>query len=532
MLTARTDGPIKGSIYWDAPLGFRLVSTYVIGIDSGTQGTKALVVDIRDGRIAGSATASYDLIKGLPIGHKEQQPSVWVAAMEKTVKQAMAAAKAKPAEVKALAVSGQQHGFVALDEHGKVIRPAMLWCDTSTATQAEALVKKMGGIKKLLHLTGNGIPAGFTASKIAWLKQNEPKNYNRLHKVLLPHDYLNYILTGVMRMEAGDASGTGLINTRTRNWEPKAVAAIDSNLADKLPEIDTSSAQPAGRLLPMQAKRMGLEPGTLVAAGGGDNMMGAIGTGNTKIGVVTASLGTSGTVYAYSSRPVIDPAGEVAAFCDSAGGWLPLICTMNVTVATELVKNAFGWSNEALTKEADTINPGSDGLLLLPYFEGERVPNLPTASAVYFGMNSANFTRAHMARAAMEGVALGLNYGLDRLKDLGLRPKQIRVTGGGANNPLWRQIMADVFDTEVIGLTTTEGAAYGAALQALWCHLLQLGDRVRIQQITDKYVKTDPKTRAAPRKQPARYYRDLQLVHNQASKAMAPVFPSIAALRK
>lgn len=498
---------------------------YFIGVDSGTQGTKAILIDGATGKIKSSATTSYPLISGLPAGAKEQHPKTWTAALEKTIREAVTAAKAKPSEVKGIGISGQQHGFVALDEKGQVIRPAKLWCDTSTAEEAEALLSRLGGLDAAIALTGNGIPAGFTASKILWLKQREPKNYARLRTVLLPHDYLNYHLTGQARMEAGDASGTGLFNTRTRNWEPRCVEAIDPELAQRLPAIDATSAAPCGTLLPALAQRLGLEAGTIVSAGGGDNMMGAIGTGNTKVGVLTVSLGTSGTIYAYSSRPVIDPKGEVAAFCDSTGAWLPLICTMNVTVATELVKKAFNWDNEQLTKEAGKIDPGSNGLLLLPYFEGERTPNLPQARGVYFGMNSQNFTRAHMARAAMEGVAMGLNYGLNRLKDLGIRPKQIRVTGGGSKNPVWRQILADTFDAEVVGLATAEGAALGAALQAKWTYMLHRGERVRIQQITDALVKVDASTRCQPRKVQAKRYRELQDIHNRLSQATAPLFP-------
>jgi xylulokinase len=501
---------------------------YFIGVDSGTQGTKAVLIDGMSGKVKAVAVAAHEFISGLPAGAKEQDPQTWVEAMEKTVREVVAAGKAKPSEVKGMGVSAQQHGLVALDEQGRVIRPAKLWCDTSTANEAEALIAKLGGLERLIQLTGNGLPTGFTASKILWMKQREPRNYARLRTVLLPHDYLNYVLTGQARMEAGDASGTGLFNTRTRQWEPRCVEALDPALADKLPPIDSSSAQPCGQLLPLMAQKLGLEAGTLVSAGGGDNMMGAIGTGNTKMGVLTASLGTSGTLYAYSSRPVIDPRGEVAAFCDSTGGWLPLICTMNVTVATELVKKAFGWDNERLTREAAKVAPGSDGLLLLPYFEGERVPNLPMARGVYFGFSAANFTPAHQARAAMEGVAMGLNYGLNRLKDLGIRPKEIRVTGGGSKNPVWRQILADVFDAEVVGLSTAEGAALGAALQAKWTYLLQRGERVRIQQITDALVKVDPSTRCQPRKTVAKHYRALQEVHDQLSQACAPVFSLLA----
>ncbi|MEM6823068.1 MAG: xylulokinase [Verrucomicrobiota bacterium] len=506
------------------------MSEFFIGVDSGTQSTKAVVVNGKTGQVVASASSAYGLIRGLADGVKEQNPKTWVTALEKTIKEALAKSKVRPSAVKAIGVSGQQHGLVVLDEKGKVIRPAKLWCDTSTATQAELLIKKLGGLGKVIQMTGNGIPAGFTASKIAWLKQYEPKNFHQIHKILLPHDYLNYHLTGRATMEAGDASGTGFFDTKTRDWHPKVAQAIDATLLDKLPAIQSSS-EPVGEILPMVAKRLGLEPGTLVSAGGGDNMMGAIGTGNTKAGMVTVSLGTSGTVYAYSSRPVFDAEGEVAAFCDSTGAWLPLVCTMNVTVATELIKKAFKWDNVRLGKEVRGIPIGCEGMMMLPYFQGERVPNLPLASGVLYGMTPDNFSQGHMARAAMEGVALGLNYGLSRMKDLGIRPKQVRLTGGGANSPEWRQILADVFESEVVALENMEGAAFGAALQAKWCYCLDRGERVRITHITDQLVKVNSKTKATPVRAHIKSYRQLQDVHNHFSKACAPVFAENKAVR-
>jgi len=500
-----------------------------LGVDSGTQGTKAIIVDGAKGKILGQSSSSYECIPGLPSGAKEQHPETWASAMEKAVKGALRQSGVSSAQIKAVGISGQQHGFVPLDSDGNVIRPAKLWCDTSTLAQAEGFTKRMGGPDKLIALTGNSLAVGYTASKILWLKQHEPKNYAKLATVLLPHDYLNFVLTGQRCMEAGDASGTGFFDTKTRHWELKVIAAMDPALLEKLPPLRAAS-EPAGEISLMAARRFGLQPGTLVSSGGGDNMMGAIGTGNVKPGVVTASLGTSGTIFAYSPRPIIDPEGEVAAFCDSTGAWLPLICTMNVTVATELVKKAFDWSNDTLTSKASSVPPGSDGLFLLPYFEGERVPSLPMARGVYFGLNSRNFTTAHMARAAMEGVALGLNYGLDRLRDLGVRPKQIRVTGGGSKNALWRQILADVFDSEVVGLATSEGAAYGAALQAKWCYMNHQGRKVKIQQIADEFVKVDKSTLAVPAKANVKYYRQLQQVHNAMARAVGPVFESYAKL--
>jgi xylulokinase len=496
------------------------MSVFFIGIDSGTQGTKAILIDGTGGKVVAQASACYGLSRDLPDGTKEQDPRLWVEALEKTVRDILRTSKVNPSRIKGIGISGQQHGLVALDAQGKVLRPAKLWCDTSTQPQSATLLKRLGGLKKTIALGGNGLPTGFTAPKILWLRQNEPQIYKRLATVLLPHDYLNFHLTGRATMEAGDASGTGLFDTRTRNWHPRLVAALDPHLASTLPAIQDSS-QPAGHLTLFTAKRLGLDPGTLVSAGGGDNMMGAIGTGNTKPGIVTASLGTSGTLYTYSSRPVIDPRGEIAAFCDSTGGWLPLVCTMNVTVATELVKKAFDWGNEDLTRQAAAVPPGSDGLLLLPYFNGERTPDLPRAKGVYAGLDTHNFTRGHLARAAMEGVAFGLNYGLNRMRDLGLRAKEIRLTGGGSQNPLWRQILADVFDAEVVCLAASEGAAFGAALQAKWCHALTHGQRLRLPQITDAMVKLDKTTRAKPGKA-AKLYRLLQQRHTAFSQHLAP----------
>lgn len=252
--------------------------TLLIGIDSGTQSTKALVADARNGEVLSSASQAYDLIPHLPPGAKEQHPHTWRDATIKVIRQALKAAKASAAEVKAMGVSGQQHGFVPIDRHGEVIRAAKLWCDTSTAAECDEIMAKVGGLKATIRAIGNAVLPGFTASKILWLKKHEPRNYARLATVLLPHDYLNFWLTGGNAMEYGDASGTALLNVRTRQWSGAVLNAIDPGLAAKLPPLIPSD-QPAGMLQPSTAKQLGLNPGVLVSAGGGDNMMGAIGTG-------------------------------------------------------------------------------------------------------------------------------------------------------------------------------------------------------------------------------------------------------------
>jgi xylulokinase len=262
----------------------------------------------------------------------------------------------------------------------------------------------------------------------------------------------------------------------------------------------------------------------IVSAGGGDNMMGAIGTGNTRAGIVTASFGTSGTIYACAEKPVVDSEGEIAAFCDSTNRWLPLLCTMNVTVATEMVRLDFNWSYEKYDAECARVPAGSGGLILLPYFEGERTPNVPDGTGVWFGVNKKTFTAGHFARASMEGVTLGMNYGLRRLAELGVKAKQIRATGGGANSKVWRQIMADVFNAEVVTLAVGEGAAYGAALQAIWCWRLQQGEKANISQITDEFVGLNKGGAAEPNGKNVAVYRELQELQDEMSRSLRDVF--------
>jgi D-xylulose kinase len=497
--------------------------TLLLGIDSGTQSTRVLVVDAKNGKVLAAASQAYDLIPNLPPGAKEQHPHTWRDATARTIQQALKAAKAGAAEVKAMGVSGQQHGFVALDKNGEVIRPAKLWCDTSTAAECEEIMAGVGGLKATIRAMGNAVLPGFTAPKILWLKKREPRNYARLATVLLPHDYLNFWLTGEKVMEYGDASGTALLNVRTRQWSGAVLNAIDPDLTAKLPPL-ISSDRPAGRLQLSTARALGLNADVLVSAGGGDNMMGAIGTGNTRQGVITASFGTSGTIYACSEKPVIDPVGEIAAFCDSTNRWLPLLCTMNVTVATEMVRRDFGMDVKTFDATVAKARPGADGLILLPYLEGERTPNVPVGAGVYFGVTPKTFTAAHFARATMEGVTLGMNYGLRRLAELGVKPRQIRATGGGAKSKVWRQIMADIFNAEVVTLKVSEGAAYGAALQALWCWRLQRGEKVSIADITDEFVRLNRTETAHPNAKNVVVYRELQSLQDELSRALRGVF--------
>ncbi len=492
-----------------------------IGVDSGTQSVKAIVFDLDTRKVVAEARAPHRLIEGLPVGSMEQHPRDWIGALDAVLSDV--AKKIDRSRVRGLGVSGQQHGFVPLDEKGVVIRPAKLWCDTSTVEECALITKKLGGPKAAIKKTGNLILPGFTAPKILWLKRHEPANYKRLRHVLLPHDYLNFYLTGNYFMEYGDASGTALMDVCQRAWSQEAIRAIDPALADFLPKL-SESHESAGTLRLEIARKFGFPGGVVVSAGGGDNMMGAIGTGNVAPGVVTASFGTSGTIYAYSANPVVDPEGEIAAFCSSTGGWLPLLCTMNVTTVTEQARAMFGYDFAALNTAVEGAPPGAGGLLLLPYFAGERTPNVPEGSGVLLGLNHKTFSTGHIARAAMEGVTMGMNYGLRRLAELGVKAKEIRVTGGGAKSPVWRQLMADIFGVPVVAMVEDEGAALGGALQAAWCVARRDNPKAKLTDFTTGSVALNEATRCVPTKAHVARHRELQALQDKLSVTLREVF--------
>jgi len=480
---------------------------YFIGLDSGTQSTKAIILDCESGRIIASAHRKHGLIQGLPRGHLEQHPADWVKAADESVAECVQKLGADRSKIAGIGVSGQQHGLVVLDAHDGVVRPAKLWCDTSTAEQCDEIAHEFGGHPGCIHLAGNAMLPGYTTPKLLWLKQNEPGNFAKVASILLPHDYLNFWLSGVKRMEYGDASGTGILNVRTRGWCYEICDFIDKRVRDMLPPLG-SSLEAHGRLRPELAKKWGLSEEVVISAGGGDNMMGAIGTGNVTPGVITASFGTSGTLYGVAAEPVVDGQGEVAAFCDSTDQWLPLVCTMNVTVVTEQVREMFGWTIPQLEAAVAGAPAGADGITFLPYLNGERTPNLPNGTGVVHGLNTANMTPRNIARAAVEGATLGLAYGLRRFRELGMIPNEIRLTGGGSQSRVWRQIAADIFNAEVVTLATAEGAALGAAIQAAFATLKPAGKAGRIEELTSRLVALDESTRCKPDTANAALYRE------------------------
>ena len=460
-----------------------------------------------DGNILASGRASHRFVEGLKPGESEQDPRIWIEALEKALGQALKNAHINPQDIVSLGVSGQQHGFIPLDNEGHPIRPAKLWNDTSTTREAEKIIDSLGGKESYIQKLGINLAVGYTASKILWLKRHEPDNYKKLYTVLLPHNYINYVLTGRAHMEFGDASGTGLMDIKECQWNMEAIDAIDPELRAKLPDLSHPS-EPVGYLKEEIAQKFGMAR-VLVGSGGGDNMMGAVGTGNVKSGLSTLSLGTSGTISSYFARPCVDPQGEIASMCDSTGGWLPLLCTMNVTNTTEYLKALLKLSNEGLEDLGSKAPAGAERLIFLPFIDGERVPVLPHANGVFFGLNRINFNAPHMTRAVMEGTIMNVGYGFARMKSLGLIPSEIRATGGGSKSKLWLQIVANILQSPVRTLKEEEAAAFGAAIQSIWNYFWSQGNTVKIEDITEKMVKLE-ETVVEPQPEIFALYEELQ----------------------
>jgi xylulokinase len=341
--------------------------------------------------------------------------------------------------------------------------------------------------------------------------------------ILLPHDYLNFYLTGERCMEAGDASGTGFLDIRDRSWSAALLRAMDPDrdLSECLPPLYLEPGI-IGRVRPDVAGLTGLPEGIPVSTGGGDNMMGAIGTGNVTQGKITMSLGTSGTVYAYSNQPIIDPRGEIAAFCSSTGGWLPLMCTMNCTVTTELMRGLLGADISAFESAVSEAPRGAEGVITLPFFNGERTPNLPRAKACLIGLDSQNTRPENLLRSAMEGATFALRYGVDRLGELGIEASEILLTGGGVGSPTWRQAVADICNAPVTVLQQNEGASFGAALQAL--SVLEQGGEDDLQALADQHLSRDEALCCEPKNSAVNFYNEAYRDYQSAVGAITPLY--------
>lgn len=476
----------------------------VAGFDLGTQGAKLVVYDPDRRAVVATGSAPLELIGG-DDGSREQLTSWWTDALHDCFAQIDVSTRG---DIAAIAVSGQQHGFVPVDAAGEALAPVKLWCDTSSSAECAEIMDAVGGASRCIALAGNPILAGYTASKLPWTRKHRPQAYADMARILLPHDYLNFVLTGEYFCEYGDASGTGWLDVRTRTWSKELLHATD-------PQRDLSECLPplvqAGTMFPVRpaiAEQLGIPATVMVAVGGGDNMMAAIGTGVVAPGRLAMSLGTSGTLFAHADRPVVDDDGAWAAFCSSSGGWLPLICTMNGTVATETVAGMFGFSTRDGDARIVATEPGAGGLTMLPFFNGERTPDLPRGKGMLAGLDPGNAGEANIYRAAMEGATYSLKYGYEAFTRAGMDFDHIVLTGGGANSAAWRQMVADVFGLRVEVPRQAEGAAFGAALQALWSLEASGGVDADLVQLAALHVATDDARAAVPDADRSATYRE------------------------
>lgn len=437
--------------------------SYLLGLDVSTTGAKALLVDPQ-GEVVSSATTSLSLSTPQPLW-SEQDPLEWWSAMVQSIQAVLQQANRDGGAIAAIGLTGQMHGLVLLDEAGNVLRPAILWNDQRTGPQCDEIRRRLG-FEKLVQITGNNALTGFTAPKILWVQQNEPDVYARARHILLPKDYIRYRLTGEFAMDRAGGSGTILFDLKERSWSEEMLRALDIP-AEWLPPT-FEGPQVTGTVSQQAASQTGLLPGTPVVAGGGDQAAGAVGVGAVETGVVSLALGTSGVVFATTQSPSIEPQGRLHAFCHALPGrWHLMGVMLSAAGSLQWYRDTLapGVSFDDLLAPAETIPAGCEGLLFLPYLTGERTPHPdPLARGAFVGL-TVRHKQAHLTRAVLEGVAFGLRDSFELIKTAGkVDVHQVRISGGGARSPLWRQILADILEAELVTVNTTEGAAYGAAL--------------------------------------------------------------------
>ena len=438
---------------------------YFLGIDVSTTGSKALLVD-EAGQVAASATNPHTISMPHPLW-SEQDPQEWWQVSAQSVRQVLSQAGLRGEEVAAVGLTGQMHGLVLLDADGEVLRPAILWNDQRTAAECEQITEKVG-FQRLLSITGNKALTGFTAPKILWVRNNEPQVYARIAHILLPKDFVRYRLTGEFAVDKADGSGMILFDLARRDWSSQLLVELE------IPPMwlprTYEGPEITGRITSRAAEITGLCTGTPVVAGGGDQAAQAVGVGAVESGIVALTLGTSGVVFASTPQPYIEVEGRLHAFCHSVPGvWHLMGVMLSAAGSLRWHHDTFASqvSYDELLAPAVHVPPGAEGLLFLPYLTGERTPHPdPLARGAFVGL-TVRHSLAHLTRSVLEGVAFGLRDSFELLKTSGLAQiRQVRVSGGGARSRLWRQILADVLDSELVTVNTTEGAAFGAALLA------------------------------------------------------------------
>ncbi len=497
---------------------------YWMGIDIGTGGTRALLVDER-GRVKAGFTAPHEDMRMERPMWAEQRPENWWDAARQAIRGVMAAAGASGQDVRGIGLSGQMHGLVLLDEANTVVRPALIWCDQRSQAQVDWINRTVGK-SNVLAYTANPVLTGFTLPKLLWVRDNEPGQYARVRKVLLPKDYIRFCLTGEYATEVSDASGTAMFDVVMRRWSFPMVdaAGVDRGLLPKVYE----SSDVTGVITAQAAEETGLLEGTPVAGGGGDQASSAVGNGIVEPGIVSCTLGTSGVVFAHMQRAAYDPAGRVHTFCHAVrGAWHVMGVTQGAGLSLQWFRNqlAPGADYDSLTAEAASSPAGAHGLFWLPYLMGERTPHLDaSARGGWIGI-TARHNRADLVRALLEGVSYSQKDCLDLVEQMGVAVDSVRASGGGARSPFWRQLLADIFGKRVVTLETQEGSAYGAALLGM----VGTGAFASVPeacQATIREVDSVP-----PRRHETQFYRRGHEVYKSLYPSLKPLYGLIEGMR-
>ncbi len=481
---------------------------HFIGIEINHGGTRAVALDLEASAIRAEASIPHDWIEGLPAGYREQNPAQWIDAVDRAVRQCLASIGDARDKIAAIGVAGPRRGLVLLDESNRIVRPAKLEGDLSVKRQADEIARAFGGAPGLIELAGQAPGVESAAAECLWLKQHEPYHFQRATSILTAQDFISYWLTGQRATEPGSASATGLLDIRTSNWSAELIEFIDPELAAKLPPIGPSD-QPRGLLRAELCRQWGLPESVHIGAGSAAPMLSALAAGCVVNGTVAVELGSSGIITAVGASPVIDYRGEIASLCNATGSWLGHATTLNAAVAPEVLRRHYGWSASQFESMIASVSPGADGLLMLPYFTGESIPRLPEGTGVLQGITAENFTPAHMARAAAEGVALGMGYAMSTLRDLGFDPPEIRLLGPGSASPVMRQLIADVFGAPVVPVSRRQGAAVGAAMQAAVGFFHHCGESLGFEEIASYLVIGDASSRCEPDSQNHQLYQEL-----------------------
>jgi xylulokinase len=494
----------------------------LLGIDIGTSGTRAVVVD-GQGQVISAATAEHVNFASTHLGWAEQDPEDWWGAATRAVQQCLAQATINPSDIDGIGLTGQMHGLVALDKNDRVVRPAILWCDQRTSQECREITEELGA-QQLIEFTANPALTVFTLPKIRWMQKHEPEVWSRVRSILLPKDYVRFRLTGSRATDVADASGTLLFDVAHRQWSAPMLEVARLH-ADLLPRV-FESQQISGHVSEEAARATGLRAGIPVVAGAGDQTAGAVGMGIVEPGAVSATIGTSGVVFAATSTPVRDPQGRIHTFCHAIPNcWHVMGVTQAAGLSLKWFREQFSANGNStvvsydhLMEEAAKTPAGAEGLLWAPYLMGERTPHLdPNARGALVGL-TAGHTRGHMIRAILEGVAFSLRDCLTIFSELQIPVASIRLGGGGARSPLWCQIQADIFGREVSVLQAEEGPAYGAALLAG----VGVGAWPSVRNACEASVRVarrfepDAERAAAMNRQYARYEKLYPLLHDLA----------------